>query len=268
MSAVTTDPKFVPSARALAVVGLKVGDVRTDEQIESLIKHNLEVQEQSEYQNSVLTYIWRMRGHTNQWIGQRLGFSERHITRLYIEGMAILRTGETTRTVSAIRAASLSETVVQGCTEGLGDSESKVANLEKAALGQHIQKNYVTSEGKEPDTAVLAAALAKAQEATEANSVPATAKAFIDALPTVSESLGVKAKENKRTPQDGGKTAPLTLEANLKKALADCKAIAEAAEAPYVPTPADVKALLDLMSYLQIEVGDEIRAAIDALASF
>jgi hypothetical protein len=264
-----TDPKYVPSAAALEVVGLKVGDIRNTEHALEFIAEAIKEIETKDFQISVTVYVLRKRGVTNEVLAPRFGWAERTISRKYVEGLAILRTQETTRTMSAIRKAALSLTVVEKCTEGLGDSESKIAALEAASVGSVVQSDYIQPNGKEATTEQIAQVLALTAQAAEANAEPATATAFVDAIPQISERVGLVAKEKKRTPSKAGEAGPFAVEYHLKAALKDAQAIAEAASLEYTPTPADVKALMDLCVFLGIglDLDPETVAAVEALAT-
>lgn len=265
------NPEFTPSQRALTVVGLTREAVATDEQIIALVKENDRNIEVADYQNSVLVYILTARGHNYEWILKTLGIPERTAVRRKIEGMAILRTGETKRTTQAIRKAGLSDKVVDGCTTGTANRETKIASLEKAAFVSTVQKQYQPVKGgadAEITEATLSKALDEAMKVVVANEQPTSAVTLIDAVPHITEALGLKPKEQKRGPQDGD-TAPKGLEFHMKAALADLKKIVAASDdQPYVPTPQDMKALMDLCQYLDItlDVTPEVAQAVEALA--
>lgn len=265
------NPEFIPSQRALSVVGLTREAVSTDEQIVTLVQQNDRNIEVADYQNSVLVYILIARGHGYDWVLKTLGIPERTAVRRKIEGMAILRTTETRRTVAAIRKAGLSDKVVDGCTTGTGSRDSKIAALEKAAFVQTVQKNYQPAKGAadSPITeSVLSKALDEAVKVVAANEQPLSAVTMIEAVPHLVESLGLKPKVQSRSPQEGD-AAPKGLEFHMKAALKDLKAIVAANDdQPYVPTPQDMKALMDLCTFLDItlDVTPEVAAAVEALA--
>lgn len=263
----THDPKFTPSNDALAVVGLSVNKVKTDKAIFDLLAHADEQIDTLESQKSVAIYILKQRGWSNAKIAQRTNYAERTVVRKYIEGMAVLRTGETTRTIAAVRAADLTEKTVQECTKGTGDTESKIQMLERAALAKELQGKFVTNEGKVPDKAVVDRVIDATAKVVAAQSEPATAGTFIDAIPQVTEDLGLKAKSRSTEP-DGGKATAQTVEFHLKAALKDAKAIADAADEDYLPSPADIKALLKLCEYLGLEllIEADVAQAVEALA--
>jgi hypothetical protein len=263
------DPKFVPSARALQVVGLKVGEVRSSEDIITFIKTKTHEIETFDTQISVAIYILKQRGMTNEAIAKQVEYSSRTVIRKGLEGLAILRTQEVTRTVAAIRSANLSEKVVKDCTAGAGDNESKIQRLERAAVAYDIQSRFVTADGKVPDAAVIDRVMTMTANVVEANAEPATAPFLVGAIPTISEELGLKVKEVKRSGHNqGGANNPMAVEFHIKAALQDARKIAAAAEAEYTPTPADIKAVMELCEYLGLDfaVDAEFAAAIDSLA--
>jgi hypothetical protein len=263
------DPKFVPTAKALSVVGLRVSDIRRDEDILKVIEERNTAIGLAENQISVAICVLQQRGWTNAQIGQKTNYSERTVTRKGIEGLAILRTSEVTRTVAAIRAANLSKKVVDACTKGAGDAESKIAALERAALASELQSRYVTDSNRVPDAVVLDRVVEAVREVVETNAEPANAASFVDAIPSISESMGLKAKDGSRSGHNqGGSNSPQAVEFHLRAALRDAQAIANAADADYVPTPQDIKALFELTSFLNIELAlePEVAQAVEALA--
>ena len=263
----THDPKFVPSNEALQIVGLSQNKVKTDKAIFDMLAHADEQIDTLESQKSVGIYILKQRGYSNAKIAQRTNYAERTVVRKYIEGMAVLRTGETTRTIAAVRSADLTEKTVQECTKGTGDSESKIQMLERAALTKELQAKYLTDGGKIPDKVVVDNVIDAVTKVVAAQSEPATAGTFIDAIPQITEQVGLKVKE--RTPDpDGGKKSAMAVEFHIKAALKDAKALADAAEMDYVATPADVKALLNLCDYLNLEllIEPSVAKAVEALA--
>jgi hypothetical protein len=263
----THDPKFIPSDAALAIVGLSKSKVQSDNAIFNFLREADEKIDSLDSQKSVAIYILKQRGWSNAKIAQRTNYAERTIVRKYIEGMAVLRTGETTRTIAAVRAADLTEKTVQECTKGTSDSESKIQLLERAALTKEVQAKFQTNSGGIPDKSVIDQVIDATAAVVAAQSEPATAGTFIDAIPQVTEDLGLTVKERKTTP-DGGAKTPQTVEFHLKAALKDANAIADAAKADYVPSPADVKALLALCTFLglDLELTPEVAAAVEAVA--
>ena len=262
----THDPKFLPSSEALAVVGLAKSHLQTDNAIFKFLQEADEKIDTLDSQKSVAIYVLKQRGWSNANIAKRTNYAERTIVRKYIEGMAVLRTGETTRTVAAVRSADLTEKTVQECTKGTGDSESKIQALERAALTKEVQAKFTTESGKVPDKVVIDRVIDATAKVVAAQSEPATAGTFIEAIPQVTEELGLVVK--KRTPDNDGGTAPQGVEFHLKAALKDAQAIAKAADQDYVPTPQDVAALLRLCQYLGLDLAlePEVAQAVEALA--
>ena len=263
----TQDPKFLPSNEALAVVGLSQVELKTDEGIFKMLAQNDQQIDTLESQKSVAIYVLKQRGWTNAKIAQRTNYAERTVVRKYIEGMAVLRTGETTRTIAAVRSVDLTEQAVQECTKGTGDSESKIEKLEVAAMTKEITSKYQTEGGKTPTAALITKMIDQAKKVVTAQAEPATAGTLIDAIPQVTEALKVTVKQ-RDTDSDGGASSPQTVEFHLKAALKDAKAIAKAADEAYVPTPADVKALLTLCQYLNLELmlPEDVEASVKAMA--
>ena len=265
-----SDPKFVPSAKALSIVGLKVGELRTDEGIIRLIQDRDAAIGVAENQISVAVFTLMQRGWSTAAIGAKTQYAERTVIRKGIEGMAILRTGEVTRTVAAIRTGNLSKRVVKECTAGADPSEVKITRLERAAIGSELQSRYVvTSTKKQPDSVVIDLVLQAVKDVVEGDSEPLNAASFVAAIPHVSEDVGLTAKESTRASRNhGGDNTPQGVEYHLRAALKDAQAIANAADADYVPTPQDVKALLDLCMFLNLELtlDPSIAQAVEALA--
>ena len=260
------DSKFVPSAALLSTVGIKAADVKTDAAIYRLIENNRKAATLAENQISVAVYILHTRGHAYEDIAAKTGSSVVALTKFKVEGAAILRTGEVTRTVSAIRTGSLSAKLVDEITTGSGSAEDKIDALEVAGLASHIKGKYAKADGDitATDFKALKDALAVACEAA---ALPVTAQKMAVVLPNQTEALGLKVKQ--REPQvntDG----PLGLEANLKRALADMQAIAKAADDKYVPTPQDVAALMAICEYIDIPLmlSESMLDAVDALLEF
>jgi len=269
MSEVTSDPKFVPSAESLAVVGIKVGQIRTDAALVEFVKELQEGRKITDAQEAVAVYTARKRGHDYAWCLTELSLSEHTAQRREVEGMAILRMQEITRTVAAIRSVELGAKVVDEITASSGSVEDRITKLEDAALGRFLQRDF-KAEGKDDiPSEVIASMIEKAKAQVERNVEPLTAANLIKAVPHFTEELGLTKKVNKRSPQETV-TGPMGLEFNLTKALADVKAIEEATNgAKYVPTPQDYKALFDLCAYIDVtlDVSPAVAEAIDSLVS-
>lgn len=261
----TVNTKFVPSAAVLSAVGLKVGSVRTDEDIYTLIATNRAAQSMAENQISVAIYILAQRGHAYEDIASKTGYSVPQVKRFKVEGSAILRTQEVERTVSAVRTGILSQAIVDEITIGTGTPDVKIAALEVAGLAQHVKGKYQREDGKKVEALDFKALTEAARVACESAAVPATAQKMALMLPHITEELGLKVK-SRESDQDGG-TGPKTLEFHLKTALADAKAIANAADEAYVPTANDLAALFSLCEFLDIPLllDAEVIAAVDAL---
>jgi hypothetical protein len=257
--------KFVPSAAVLSAVGLKVGDVRTDDAIYDLIATNRKAASLAENQISVAVYILAQRGHSFEDIAGRTGYSVAQLKRFKVEGSAILRTGEVERTVSAIRTGVLSQAIVDTITIGSGTPEVKIEALETAGLAGHIKSRYIREDGKQVEALDFKAIAEQARQTCEASAVPATGQKMALMLPHITEELGLKVKP-RESEKDGG-TGPQTLEFHLKAALKDVKAIADAADAAYVPTPNDLAALFSLCEFLDVPLmlDADVMAAVDAL---
>ena len=257
--------KFVPSASVLATVGLKVGEVRSDEAIYQLIATNRAAQSMAENQISVAIYILAQRGHAYEEIASKTGYSVIAVKRFKVEGSAILRTGEVERTVSAIRTGTLSQAIVDEITIGTGTAEQKIEALETAGLAGHIKSKYQRKDGKKIEALDFKAVTQQAREACEGAAVPATGQKMALMLPHITEELGLKVKS--RESESNGGTGPQTLEFHLKAALKDVKAIADAADAAYVPTANDLAALFSLCDFLDVPLmlDADTLAAVDAL---
>jgi hypothetical protein len=243
--------------------------IQTDAAIVALIQENDRVSALADAQNSVLVYVLTARGHGYEWILKTLGIPERTAIRRKIEGMAILRTGNSTTVIEAVRFSALSDKVVDACTQGAGSKAQKVAALVEASFGQATQKGFKPEKGDEIESPVLHDILKAAHAVVAANEEPVTVKNLFDAVPHVAEKFALKPKEQKRSPQDGD-AAPKGLEFHAKAALSDIKKIVAANDdQAYVPTPQDMKALLDLCTYLDItlDLAPEVAAAVEALAS-
>jgi len=264
---ITTDPKFVPSAASLEVVGIKVSQIKTDAALVEFVKGLAETRQLTDAQEAVAVYTARKRGHEYAWCLTELGIEEHTAKRREVEGMAILRLGEITRTVSAIRTGELGVKVVDEITSKAVPVEDRIDLLNEAAFGRYLQRTFKVEGKDEIPTEVLAAALTQAKATVEAKVEPMNAGTLKGAVPSFSEDLGLVKKEQKRTPQVN-ESGPMGLEFNLKKALSDIRKIEEATNgAPYVPTTQDYAALFALCDYLavMIEMPQDVMDAILAL---
>ena len=264
VSETKTDPKFVPPAAALKVVGLTVAQVKTDDALFDLITTNQGTIAHLDDQIAVAIYIFQQRGYTFEALIPKTGMAERTLKRKAVEGMAILRTKEVTRTVSAIRSGALSKKVVDEITASTAGPEEKVRLLEQAAVKEAL-KGYVAPDGKSADVDAKVDVLHTRLEAVVEDAV--TAANLIAAIPALTEETGFKVKESTRSANSQDDNGPFGLEHHLKAALADMHKIAEAAGQPYVPTPQDVYALLQLAEYVGVglDLDPDMAAAVSAL---
>lgn len=272
MSEVTNDPKFCPPAAALKSVGLTVAEIKTNESLFGLISDRLTTVNKAENQIAVACYIAYQRGFEYDALAAKTGMSRSSCETKCIEGMAILRTGETRHTTAAIRAGKLSKSKVDELTKGTKSSEEKVEALELAAVDKAIDGyEQVGGEPIAVTAGFVKQVFVDAREAAIADSVPATANNIIAYIPTVSEKFSIQRKVEKREPDTNrGNSQAQLLEVNLKKAIADMRALALAAEQPYVPTPQDWAAFIALTEYLDVyvDLGQDTMAAIDALVAY
>lgn len=255
----TTDPKFVPAASSLEVVGMKVSQIRTDDALIAFVHGLAETRTLTDAQEAVAVYVARKRGHEFDWILTNLGIEERTAKRREIEGMAILRIGEITRTVSAIRTGELGIKAVDEITSvpcSLSDdgTDERILALETMAAAKRIKANYVTADKKELSDETVANMVRQAKDIVAAKVEPLTAATLVAAVPVISEDHGAERKVTKRAAQTDSASGPMGLEFHLRAALRDMKKLAEAAEAAYVPTTQDYKALFDLVTYLDLSL--------------
>lgn len=251
------DPKFVPPAAALKIVGLTVAQVKTDDDLFNLISSNTSTIGRLDDQIAVAIYIFHQRGWKYEDLTSKTGMPERTLKRKNVEGMAILRTKEITRTVSAIRAGELSKKVVDDITSSTDSADVKIRKLEEAAVGAAL-KSYVTEEGKPADSVVKADVMhARLTQVVEEQIKPVQGWNLVNAIPLLAGETGLKIKESKRSSQNnGGSNNPMGLEYNLTKALTDMQAIEKAAEEQYIPTTQDIFALLRLVEAVQERLPD------------
>lgn len=255
----TTDPKFVPSADSLAIVGIKVGQIRTDDALIEFVHGLAETRSLTDAQEAVAVYTARKRGHEFDWILTNLGLLQATAQRREIEGMAILRLQEVTRTVAAIRTGELGIKVVDEITSKIINldaegTDERIIELETLAAAKRIKQTYVTADKKELSDDAVANLIRQAKDTVVAKVEPLTAATLVQAVPSFSESHGVQRKVTKRTPEPSV-SGPMTLEFHLRAALKDMRALVDAADgAPYVPTTQDFKALFDLVTYLDLSL--------------
>ena len=272
MSDSTTDPKFVPAAASLQVVNIRVSDIKTDAALIEFVQGLGKTRSLTDAQEAVAIYVARKRGHDFDWILTSLGIDERTAKRREVEGMAIIRVGEITRVVSAIRTGGLGINVVDEITArplslASDGTDQRIIDLETLAAGKEIQRSFQTSDGKSLSEEQVAAIVRQAEDTVVAKVEPMTARNIVRAVPSIAEQHGVTAKpKQSRSPQEP-KAGPFGLEHHFKAALADARALVAAVDGePYVITPADARALLDLLEFLGIDA--DTLAAIDALVAF
>lgn len=273
MTDVASDVKFTPPAAALKTVGITVAEIKTMDALWNLINARLATSDNALNQASVGIYIAYERGFNYPAIAGKCGKSVATVERYAIEGMAILRTGESARTTSAIRTGKLSKSKVDELTRGPLELD-KVAALEVAVVHEALSKKFVHNTGEAIDVTDLFAneVYEAARDAAIANCVPPTTSNIMEALPQVTEAYSIKRKPTTpATPNpDGGSSTVMHLEFNLKKAVADMQRIALDSEEKYVPTPQDWAAFVALTQFLEIFVplSDEITASIEALLPY
>lgn len=249
------DPKFVPAAATLAKVDIKVGDIRTDEALIAFVLKGQEGRALSEAQEAVAVYVARKRGHEYDWILTNLHISESTAKRREIEGMALLRlqvdARDIPRVVSAIRTGGLGIKVVDDITAksySVDDdgTDSRLIDLEVLSAGKVIKDKYVLADKGMALTDAKAAEIVKHARTVVAEKVePLNASTIVNAVPSFSETVGLKVKEVKRS-TTGTNNGPMGLEFHLRAALKDIAALEKAAEQDYVLTTHDWKALFDL----------------------
>lgn len=251
---------FVPPAKALSIVGLVPGDVGDNEAVFRLIDAKDAEIRRSDSQISVLIYILHMRGLEEAPLVKRTGYDSSTIYRKIAEGMAIVRTGNVDRATAAVRTGALSKGVVDSLTKGKGSASDRLSALEQAALGSYIKSRFVTEDGgAAPDVQNLDSLLSDLSAKAEADSVPLILSEFVDYLPTVTEALGIKRKS--RTP-GGSESGPYGLEYHFNAAMDDVRQLQKDSDGePYVPTPADLDALLRLANLVGIDLSSPMFAS-------
>ena len=266
----TTDPKFMPPTEALATVGLTATQLKTNASILKLINTVQEDIDLHEVQISVLITTLMLRGMTVEDLVVRTGYASRTITRKNIEGTAILRTQEVTRTTAAIRAVNMSTKAMELATRG-GDADTKIAALELAAMDSALASGFQTHDEKAISPEDSALILLATRKAVLNDALPTVMKNMISYIPLMADEFKIKGKIKKpqeRDPDpDGGASSAMALDFHLKRALADVRAIENAAEEAYVPTPQDYYHLLQLCDHLNImlDLDPHVIAAIESL---
>jgi len=251
---------FVPPAKALAVVGLSPADIGDVDGVYALIDAKDAEIRRSDAQISVLVYIQFMRGQEVTALVKRTGYVQSSVYRKVAEGMAIVRTGNVDRAVSAVRTGNLSQDKVDELTRGTRSSDAKLEALEAAALGQYIRSSFVQeSDGAAPEVHNLPALVQELAAAATNDSVPVVMSELVQYMPQVNERLGLKKKTTPRTPEVSG---PFGLEYHFNQALADVKQLQKDSDGePYVPTEADLAALMALCTYVGVDLSAPMFAA-------
>lgn len=256
------DPKFTPVANLLKVVDLKVGQLASANDIYSLLEGNYASSRKLDYQNSVLFYTLYRRGEDLNAIAARFGETPETIRRRANEGMAILRTGETTRTVAAVRKASLGMKAIDEATLDTTDPNKMIVALEELALLDGLRSyQIVGNKGSNAATAVATAPLyTDILQHLQDKAIPMTAPNIIAAIPVFAEELNIERKQRKAAT---GTTGHLGLEAGLKKVMDDVTEIVKACDGePYVPTDEDLITILQFVDWLgrlmQLEPGQNV----------
>ena len=253
-----SDPKFVPAAASLAKVGMKVGDIRTDDALIQFVLKGQESRALSEAQEAVAVYVARKRGHEYDWILTQLHISESTAKRREIEGMALLRLqadeNDIPRVIAAIRTGGLGIKVVDEITaksytqddEGV---DGRLKDLEVLSAGKVIKDKFVTADkGMALTDKQAADIVAHARKVVVDKVEPMNASTIVNAVPSFAEGAGLKVKEVKRSTSGGTQNGPQTLEFHIRAALKDIDALEKAAEQTYEMTTHDWKALFDLCS--------------------
>jgi hypothetical protein len=258
------DPKFVPAAASLSKVGMKVGDIRTDEALIAFVLKGQENRALSEAQEAVAVYTARKRGHEFDWIMSNLKISKDVAERREIEGMALLRLqvdeAEVPRVQSAIRTGRLGIKVVDDITAKSytvtdGGVDARLEDLEILSAGKRIKDKYVLADKGMAISDKQAADIVKhARTVVEQKVEPVSASSILQAVPNFSEEVGLKVKEGKRTTSGSKNDGPHALEFHLKAAMKDIAALEKAADQKYELTAHDYKALFDLCSMFDLVI--------------
>lgn len=256
------DPKFTPVANLLKVVDLKVGQLASANDIYTLLEGNYASSRKLDYQNSVLFYTLYRRGEDLNAIAARFGETPETIRRRANEGMAILRTGETTRTVAAVRKASLGMKAIDEATLETNDPNAMIVALEELALLDGLRAyQIVGAKGSNAATSVAAAPLYRdILQHLQDKAIPMTAPNIVAAIPAFAEDLNIERKQRKT---EAGVTGHLGLEAGLKKVMDDITAIVKACDGePYCPTTEDLVTVLQFVDFLgrlmHLESGENV----------
>ena len=254
MSNISTDPKFQPSKEILTLV--KVPQAACDgkestKKLGAAFQAASNTQEMLNVTKAGIIYILKTRGVTHTDIIKECDTNERDITRFYNLGCAIFRTQEITRTMSAVTRGELSHTAITAATDGNASAATKIERLEAEAVRNHVIRRFQTTGGKKPSESLVAKATKAAMSAAKANNTPATADAYVQQLPAVSQEVGLTAKTREPQTTEVGANAPMPVAFWLARALTDAKQMVKDSDGlAYDPTPEDLAALLSLMAYL------------------
>lgn len=244
------DPKFTPVAHLLKVVDLKAGQLTTADAIYSLLDQNYASSRKLDYQNSVLFYTLYRRGEDINAIAAKFGETSDTIRRRANEGMAILRTGETTRTVAAVRKGSLTASAIDTATLDTNDRDEMIVALELMALHGALGSYQVAGQkGVSAATTVPTLPLyTQIAEHLEAKAIPMTAANMVAAIPVFAAELNIERKQRNTEPPV---TGHLALEAGLKRVMEDVTQIVKAADGePYKPTAQDLMTFLQFIDFM------------------
>lgn len=271
---VVHDPKFIPTSDALAVVDLSANKLRTDKAAFDLISSNQAKGDLLMAQNAVAAYVLWQRGHEHEAIAVRAGVSVKTIERWTVAGAAILRTGEYVRTIAAVSAGGwMSKGMMDAATKSSGTPEEKLERLEVAAVTHAVTKQYEQdiesdkAEDRQLAEETVASIVTSLPDVTIANGEPVLATTLIANVPHVAEQFGIRRKTRAAQVGDGGAQ---TVEFHLKAALKDARTIAKDSDEAYVPTAADLQALLKLVEYILpgSPLNEDIKAAVDAVVAW
>lgn len=270
MSNIDTDPKFAPSKAILDLMKISQAACVGKESLSAAFKAASGQQDTLDTKKAGLIYILKTRGETHNEIITLCNTNERDITRFYNLGCAIFRTQELTRTKSAVDSGELSHKAIVAATDGNASAETKIGKLERAAVANVIQRRFQAAKGKKPSDSMVAKATDAAISAAKANNTPAIASAYVRQLPAISQEVGLSVKTREPSIVTVGDAAPMPLAFWLTRALTDAKQIVKDSDGlAYVPTPDDLKALMDLMRYLPLLATDDAVSTLvaDAVAT-
>lgn len=275
-----SDPKFTPAASSLGKIGMKVGDIKTDEALIAFVARGQKSRQLSEAQEAVAVYVARKRGHEFPWITANLGLSESTAKRREIEGMAILRLhvdeADLLRTVNAIRTAGLGLKVVdeitsEHCTLNDDNQDERMLKLEDVAAAAVIKAKYTASEGSDQPLSDTKAAevVAAAKQVVTRQVQPINTSNIVAAAAHAADEAKVSVRKTKRTPQPPVTSGPSGLNVHLTAAMKDMDRMEEAADGEaYWLTPQDWAALFLLLGRfdLALEPTEAVIAAMEEQA--